>query len=56
MMVTLSFKNTAANTIVNNGVVNIKVIASATGMNLIHETDVSIIKLPNSPCPHNIIL
>ena len=56
MMVTLSFKNTAASTIVNNGVVNIKVLASGTGMNLIHEKDVSIIKLPNNPSTHSITL
>ena len=56
MMVTLSFINIAASIIVNNGEVNIKVMASATGMNLTLAKDVSIVKLPNSPSIHSIIL
>ena len=56
MMVTLSFIKTAARTMVNNGAVNIKVIASATGMNFTHAKDVSIVRLPNTPSIHNIVL
>ena len=56
MMVTLSFINIAASIIVNNGEVNINVMASATGMNLTLAKDVIIVKLPNSPSIHNIIL
>ena len=56
MMVTLSFINIAASIMVNNGEVNIRVMASATGMNLTLAKDVIIVKLPNSPSMHNIIL
>ena len=56
IMVTLSFINIAASIMVNNGEVNIRVMASATGMNLTLAKDVIIVKLPNSPSMHNIIL
>ena len=46
----------AASTIVNRGAVNIKVIASDTGMNFTHANDVSIIRLPFSPRTHSMIL
>ena len=55
-IVTLSFINMAASTMVKRGAVNIKVMASGTGMNLTQAKDVSMVKLPNSPTMHNIIL
>ena len=54
--VIFSFMTIAASTIVNRGAVNIKVIASDTGMNFTHANDVSIIRLPFSPRTHSMIL
>ena len=56
IIVTLSFINTAASTMVNRGAVNIKVMASATGMNLTHAKDVNMVRLPHNPTKHNKIL
>ena len=55
-MVTLSLMNIAERTIVNNGAVNIKVIASDTGIYFTHANDVSIVRLPNNPRTHSMIL
>ena len=55
-MVTLSLMNIAESTIVNNGAVNIKVIASDTGIYFTHANDVSIVRLPNIPRTHSMIL
>ena len=44
-----SFMNIDAKTMVKRGVVNIKTVASDTGMNLIHAKAVSIVRLPNNP-------
>ena len=46
----------AASTIVKRGAVNIKVIASDTGINFTHANDVSIIRLPITPRTHSMIL
>ena len=42
--------------IVNRGEVNIKVVASGTGINLIHANDANIIRLPDIPTKINITL
>ena len=55
-MVTLSLMNIAERTIVNNGAVNIKVIASDTGIYFTHANDVSMVRLPNNPRTHSKIL
>ena len=55
-IVILSFINMAASTMVKRGAVNIKVMASGTGMNFTHAKDVSMVRLPNSPTMHSIIL
>ena len=48
--------NTAASTMVKRGVVNIKVIASATGINFTQANDVSIVRLPHNPNILSIVL
>ena len=49
IIVIFSFMNIAASTMVNSGVVKIKVMASGTGMNFTHANDVSMVRLPKSP-------
>ena len=49
-------RNTAANNMVKNGFVKIRVIASATGINRTHANVVSIVKPPRIAITHSIIL
>ena len=56
IIVTLSLMNIAERTIVNKGAVNINVIASDTGIYFTHANDVSIVRLPNNPRKHSMIL
>ena len=54
--VILSLINIAAITMVNKGAVKINVMASDTGINFTHANDVSMVRLPNNPSTHSIIL
>ena len=53
--VSLSFKNIAANIMVKSGVVNIKTVASDTGISMTQVKAVSIVRLPNIPTRITII-